>query len=413
MIDHTVRVSRARFRMIADSPWFGHLAMRLIIEPTDQIPTFSTDGTYLLYNPSFLATLTDAELIGVIAHEVMHCAMLHPFRLGKRDPEEYNISADYLVNRDILKAGFTLPKDVLVDSQYDADHWTVESVYAHRQANKPPSKGGQGKQGKGTGNLSTGSVTKPNPNASNESASSGQGKQPSNGPQPSQPSQTPTSGHMTAEDWQIAAEQATMIARKAGKLPGNADRAIKATYATQQDWKQILREFIAATHPSDYSWTRPNRRYIADGLYLPGVVKENTGELVIAIDTSGSIGGPMLDSFASELCAIVEDAKPERIHVVYCDSRVQHAQSFGPDEELRLSARGGGGTAFNPVFQWVESARGAGDIGDMKALIYLTDLECSDCPQQPDYPVLWVAPLWASQVPAFGELIRIDTHDRS
>src|SRR5207244_3632167 len=102
------------------------------------------------------------------------------------------------------------------------------------------------------------------------------------------------------------------------------------------------------TTPSDYSWTSPNRRYVAAGVYLPGTVKENTPRLALAIDTSGSIGQEMLDTFAAELSAIMLETRPAAIDVLYCDSRIQgDVETFTPDDgEITLTPRGGGGTRF-------------------------------------------------------------------
>src|SRR5207253_6141714 len=91
---------------------------------------------------------------------------------------------------------------------------------------------------------------------------------------------------------------------------------------------------------------RPNRQYIASGLYLPSVERRGLGEIVVAVDTSGSIGRLELEQFAAEISAISEEANPEAIHVVYCDAAVQCAQQFGPSEPVRLEPKGGGGTDF-------------------------------------------------------------------
>jgi predicted metal-dependent peptidase len=167
---------------------------------------------------------------------------------------------------------------------------------------------------------------------------------------------------------------------------------------SQQDWRAILGDFVAATAPSDYRWTPPNRRHIASGLYLPSVERRGLGEIVIAVDTSGSIGKRELEQFAGEISAISEEAKPEAIHVVYCDAEVQFAHHFGPSEPLELEPKGGGGTDFCPVFQWVDEK----EITPV-CLIYLTDLCCNSYPQAPEYPVLWVTD--SRRRAAFGETV--------
>jgi predicted metal-dependent peptidase len=164
--------------------------------------------------------------------------------------------------------------------------------------------------------------------------------------------------------------------------------------------RAILRDFVAATTPADYRWTPPNRRYIAAGFYLPSVFREGVDAIVIGVDTSGSIGTHELEQFAGEISAIAEEAQPESIHVVYCDAAVQSWQQFGSSETIQLEPKGGGGTDFRPVFEWVEQNQ-----IEPVCLIYLTDLCCHLYPAPPEYPVLWVNDSRCTA--PFGETVRI------
>jgi predicted metal-dependent peptidase len=124
------------------------------------------------------------------------------------------------------------------------------------------------------------------------------------------------------------------------------------------------------------------------------------GEIVIAVDTSGSIGKRELEQFAGEISAISEETQPEAIHVVYCDAAVQSAQEFRASEPVRLEPKGGGGTDFRPTFEWVTE----NDVAPV-CLIYLTDLCCDSFPDPPEYPVLWVTD--SRTTAPFGETVRI------
>jgi predicted metal-dependent peptidase len=119
------------------------------------------------------------------------------------------------------------------------------------------------------------------------------------------------------------------------------------------------------------------------------------------VDTSGSIGSRELDQFAAEISAISDEAQPESIHVIYCDAAVQSVQEFGPAESIQLVPKGGGGTDFRPVFEWIEK----NDLQPV-CLIYLTDLYCHSYPERPYYPVLWVTD--SRRTAPFGETIRIN-----
>jgi predicted metal-dependent peptidase len=201
-------------------------------------------------------------------------------------------------------------------------------------------------------------------------------------------------------EWSIAADQAMRTAEACGHEPVRVARPLSESRESRQDWRATLRDFVATTTPADYRWTPPNRRYIAAGLYLPSVFREGIGTIVIGVDTSGSIGTHELDQFAGEISAIAEQAQPESIHVVYCDAAVQARQQFGPSEPIQLEPKGGGGTDFRPVFEWVEENQ-----IEPVCLIYLTDLCCHSYPAPPDSPVLWVTD--SRRTAPFGETVRI------
>jgi predicted metal-dependent peptidase len=201
-------------------------------------------------------------------------------------------------------------------------------------------------------------------------------------------------------EWSIAAEQAVRIAKSCGHEPADVERLLSGNRQSKQDWRALLRAFVAATMGSDYRWTPPNRRHIGAGLYLPSIDRSGVGTIVIGVDTSGSIGEEELEQFAGEITAIADDAQPEAIYVAYCDAAVQSVQEFGPSEPTILEPKGGGGTDFRPVFEWVE-ANGISPA----CLIYLTDLCCHSYPEPPHYPVLWVTD--SRSTGAFGETIQI------
>lgn len=391
------RMTRTRTRLLLDHPWFGSLAMRLKIVADESIPTMSTDGTTLSYNPAFVEKQTDAHLMGIMAHEVLHVVLLHPYRRGSRDKEQWNVACDHMVNLDLVAAGFQLPADCIIDKKYAG--LSADVIYA-QLGNEPKPKG---ENGKSKAPLSTGTVQDA-PQSSGNASSKSDSSKPANGA--GEPSKDAGTEPMTEEDWKIAAEQASSVARAAGKLPGDAARSAKNSRDNPEDWRAILREFIEHTTPSDYSWSQPNRRHIADGLYLPSIFRENTGKIAILIDTSGSISQKILDSFACEVTAIMHEARPEEVLVVYCDTRVRHTDTFTPDDEkITLTCHGGGGTKFAPAFDHLNTLE-----NPPIACIYFTDLENSSSERltEPNYPVLWATGKHVTRKPAFGEVIRID-----
>jgi len=139
-------------------------------------------------------------------------------------------------------------------------------------------------------------------------------------------------------EWSIAADQAMRSAKACGHEPANLDRPLNESRRSKQDWRTILRDFIVARSPSDYRWSPPNRRYITSGLYLPSIARAGVGPIVIAVDTSGSIGAKELEQFAGEISAISDEGQPEAIHIVYCDAAVQASQEFQASEAIHLRA---------------------------------------------------------------------------
>ena len=120
------------------------------------------------------------------------------------------------------------------------------------------------------------------------------------------------------------------------------------------DWRNVLRQFVEKAKNDSRSWARPNRRFISQGIYAPSVGGEVLGELAFAIDCSGSIGQREINEFAAEVRAVWEDGKPVRIHVIYFDSQVCHYEKFERDDDLHIEPHGGGGTAFSPVFRYMD-----------------------------------------------------------
>ena len=121
-----------------------------------------------------------------------------------------------------------------------------------------------------------------------EPQNGGDGQEPSSGTVGDAPAESGDGQEMSEADWKVAAEQATAVAKGCGKLPSGVSEAIKRASTIPADWREILREFIEHTVPSDYSWMSPNRRHISNGIYLPGMIRENLGHIAVhvAIDHS-------------------------------------------------------------------------------------------------------------------------------
>ena len=376
---------RARITLLNHQPFFGQIALNTPVIFTDSIETMGVDGVSLFVNPKFVEEKSQAELCGVIAHECLHVALLHPTRRGQRDPKKWNIATDHAVNLELLKAiraddGYLmeLPDDCLADPQYEG--MSADTIYNRL----PDDKGDDGDQ---------------------------PGDQPGNQPGDS-PGDTGGCGEVFDAPADVSVEeieaeikqrvvQAAHSARAQGKLPGNMESMIDDMLKPVVDWKSKLREHFERVFPSDYSWMRPNRRFLHEGLYLPGVEKDGTGHIVVGVDTSSSVSDDEIKQFISEINSICEDVVPEKVTVIYCHTNVWAVDEFEADEDFTVRPRRGGGTEFVPVFEEIEK-RGI----QPKALIYLTDLGCNGYPTTPSYPVIWGATDRYS-TPPFGEVIDV------
>jgi len=397
-IPSVVRIQKARTTLLLDHPFFGTLLFRLGGRPSSAIATMATDGVSLFYNPAFVETLNAAELAGVLAHEVMHPALQHHTRRGDRDRARWNMACDYAINPILLDSGLTLPKDVLIDNRFRG--MSAERIYnLIEEDEKQEGSTGQSESLPGDGSGGSEDSSLQSDEAGNEphapSTPGGVG-QVLDAPEPE--AESAPSVAEQAREWEIAAEQAETIAKVAGKLPGGAVRALEAAQAAKVDWRELLRRAWSDTIPADYSWTRPNRRHVWSGLYLPGATSEGVGEIAIAVDCSGSVSSRQLGLFEAEVRSILAGQRPRLVHVLYFDAAVQRVETYQAGQPVSLSPVGGGGTDFRPCFEWLQDH----DVVP-QTLVFLTDL-CGAFPSEgPTYPVIW-ASTECRKAP-FGEVV--------
>lgn len=375
------KMSAARIQLLAGHPFFAMLALKLKLQEERGIKTADVDGKTLRYNPDWIDKLELPEVVGLNAHEVMHCAVRHMLRRGSRDPQKWNLAADYEINRTLKNANFQLPDGGAISDAFK--DMTAEAIYA-LLPDMPGDSGGEG-QGGGAGEDPGGcGGVRDAPSQDGENKAS------------------PAEMAEQEADWKLAVAQAAQVAKARGKLPAELEKLVEELLEAKVDWQSVLRRFISASVPTDYSWTRPNRRFVAQGLYLPSVHKEGVGKIVIGNDTSGSISDELLQQFAGEINMIVKEVRPEEVVVVHCDAMVHHVQRFQPDEDVVLEAKGRGGTDFRPVFDWVEQ-----NGEEPRCLIYLTDMYGGFPDDPPSYPVLWASTSGVRDAP-FGEVVPIE-----
>ena len=371
------RIVKARASIIMDSVFFGSLMVRLQPQLDNNIQTMATDGKHIYYNANFVDGLNDAELKGVIVHEVMHCAMAHHARRGDRGARGWNMACDYAINPLVKESGFMLPKDALDNPAYAG--MSAEEIYALF----PDGDGdGGGDNDMGSDHWNVGGV---NPGA-------GEGD---------------TTGKSDLEqeqqNWKNAVAEAALTARMMGKMPAALNRFVEELMDATLPWQELLARFMHNVAKNDFNWSRPNKGLLQNfGIYMPTLHSDACGTVALIVDTSGSIGQRELTEFGAELNGILDMVRPERVHVIYCDAAVAHTEEFTPDQyPVRLEAHGGGGTDFRPAFEYIDN-----NLSDVQCAIYLTDMYGTFPDSEPDYPTMWVSNSQISEAP-FGQVIQL------
>lgn len=381
-ISETIRrIQRARTTLLIDQPFFGMLALQLKVIESTLNDTAWTDGQSMGFNPAFVASITQDELIGVICHEVMHCACGHPWRESGRQHGRWNKACDYAINPIVTNAGLRLPKGALLESQYDGKN--AEWIYDRLPEDQKDDSGGNGN---GCGEV----LPSPSGSDSNDDPTV-QGKGASD-----------DHAINTASDWAQYTKQAIQSAKMQGKMPAGVAREIEVATKPIVDWRSLLRKYLSEITTADYSWTQPNRRYLHNGLFLPSLRSIACGKIAVAVDTSGSIDTVTLAKFSGEMQAIFSEMQPSSVDVLYCDAKVHRVDTFERGEAFEMKPIGGGGTAFEPIFSHYDSP----DAEQPVVLVVFTDMYGS-FPESSDIPTIW-ASTSDIEVAPFGDVVPIN-----
>jgi predicted metal-dependent peptidase len=372
------RMAKARTRILLDQPFFATLLLKLRLIESEDIPTAATNGEVIMYNPDFIKSITDAQTVGLIAHELMHCVFQHMTRRGHRNPRKWNRAGDYVINPGILNSGMQLPPGGLLDERYEGK--TTEEVYAMLpdEAEDSEPLNPEGFPGPSSGT--------PTDWVFDSSA------------------KTPAEKQRQQDDWTINLQQAVNNAKNAGKIPAGFKELIDSFGAPTINWRVALRRFFTGYSKRDYSWAKCKRRLIGQNIYLPSLHSEDLEDLVIGVDTSGSVSKHELELFSAELNDILQGFDAT-ITVIYCDAEVQAVDTYDTDvlpRDLRNDFPGRGGTELRPIFEYIEEHNLR-----PSCMVYFTDGGIYDSRlTAPDYPFLTIttdAPL------KFGDNIKMET----
>jgi predicted metal-dependent peptidase len=354
----------------------------------DDVPTACTNGKDEMYGRAFVDKLSDAEFRFVMLHECYHKMYRHLStwqHLNAIDSMRTNQACDYVINlklanTDAYKSQWiVMPQGGLMDSKFT--NMNTDQVFKLLEDSGEGGQGqGQGKQGQGQG----------------------------------------FDEHDWASAKELSSDEAEALAREideavrqgaimAGKMGTGGLRDLKDLLEPKKDWRELLRDFISTTCAGkDYStWRKPNRRYIGYNMLMPSSISESLGEIVVAIDTSGSIGERELRAFLSEVKGICDSVKPSKVRVLYWDTEVCGHEVYNQDELDNLpkatKPKGGGGTMVECVPTYMN------ETGiKPECVIVLTDGHLGNSWGTWNVPLIWCIQGNKRATPNVGVAVHID-----
>ena len=379
-------MSQALVGLLLDHPYYGGLAMQLKLEVIDQ-GTMATNGVTIFYSPKFVLAITFEEVQGVLVHEVCHVTYLHHLRIGTRQHMPWNYAADAVINPIVMEeAGIRLPTGGVLVPEWA--NLSAEQAYSRIPVLEIP----EGGSGEGEG----------------DDDGQGQGMSPPSWGEVL-PLKKEDGSDMTPAETKIAEEEvkqkiigAAERAKSIGKLPAAIEGYVEGLIKPKVDLYSRLAKAIAGENPDQWSWAKPNRRFVVSGDIFPSQEKTGVGNILLSIDTSGSVSDKEIKQYTGMVSAILEDYSPERVVVVRHTSYLTGWEELEPGEAINgMRHEDRGGTRIAPVFAWIKENQ-----FPVTTMIALTDLEINDFPEEPDFPVLWVT-TGATNAP-FGEVVKLE-----
>lgn len=374
------RVKKALEKILLFHPYFGWVTAKWDIQESEQVPTAGTDYKNLLVNEKFINSLSEDEVGGVMLHEILHCLFLHPTEVTRaeqkgKDPDLWNIATEVVTNAsalDIIKQTsmpFSLPGTPFSPLRDDPAKFKGKSIYFYDPCGSKESVEEIYQKLKNK-KMDTSECT---------------GLAPLFKDILKVKEKDAESTEATIEGTQTAIAVLSALNKKMqGDAPMSFKRYLQKLTTAQIPWQRILHNFVSSSISAgtdDLSWSVPARRNPYKDVLLPGTVDETLPNIVVAVDTSGSISEKELDLFISEIVSLARYT--EEITIITCDADVHEKIKVreAGDFFKKLNFSGGGGTDFRPVFNEVKRAL---------CLVFFTDGYGTYPEKKPPYPVLWI-----------------------
>jgi len=376
----------------------GIIMMGKSVVLDDNCPTAYTDGIDKYYGREFIDNLPQEEVNFLVGHENGHILLRHVTRFGaqmKEDAELTNASADYVLNDMLVEANkshkakskeggyitpfMKMPEGGLYDEKYH--NWSTNEVLRDLKKQK--------KEGKN-----------PETNTLDEHrAPTGSSKD---------EKETPMSQAQRKELDKKIEEVVRQGGMVVGKLGGDIPQVVKEMLQPVINWEEVTMDFVSQTvkGAEEYAWRPFSKRHIANDIYLPSTIKETLGELIVSVDVSGS-GAVSLDAFSSELQHICTATNPERVRVLWWDTKVTGEQIFSGNYDnihSMLKPTGGGGTRPECIIEYLSSENITAE-----AIIVFTDGLFGKTPDwDTTIPTLWVTTWEEKYLPKNCKVVKAD-----
>ena len=407
--DVAIKLSAACTRLILDRPFLGALVLRMPMKAADPkwCATIGTDARHLYYNPDYIDSLSLEQTQFALAHEALHCALSHFARREHRNAHRWDIACDLAINPILVKEGMTAVPGALYNIGYEG--MMAEEIYPlvkedteeqthdehlYGKENRPAQQQPQDdndsqpdEQDSDNQESAAGNDSQPDEQDSDnqESAAGGDGGEGEQQAAGESDALSDAEKEQLSVQWRQRMAGAAQQAMQAGKLAGSLRKLVDHLLQPQLPWRMLLARYMTASSRDDYSYMRPSRR---EGEAIFPSLRSAQADIVVVLDTSGSIKPAEMQEFVTEIDAIKGQVRA-RITLHACDAALatEGPWVFEPWEEFALpgNIRGGGGTRFTPVFEHLDAQ---GDSPDL--LVYFTDAEGEFPEMEPRFPVIWL-----------------------
>ncbi len=395
------KISQAKAKLLVDYPYFGTLASKLELVLNEDIEAFKSDGKKLEYSSSFLEEAEISELEFVLANGAMHISLSHENRKNKRSGWLWQMATDMAINDMLVENGLDRPNAAQYRVRFKGMY--AEEIYAELKSDILRDDEDLEYEADDADDIENNDDSKSEEKEVNSSTSNEEEEVTSLDKLEELKQEVSTTDKYLQEEIlkeQLLAEEAISLLESEfykGEAPTHIDRFFKLDFLGKIDWRDELKSALDRYFRDDYLLIPPNKKFLSQGIYLPSTTSQ-TFRLVIAVDSSGSVDEELLGQFLSEVNFLMSLVSHYQIELIVCDEKIHSHRTFFSGESLEVDIKGGSGTNFRPVFEFIEN-----EFADVKLLLYFTDLKGKFPLSEPNYNVKWISSK-EEEIP-FGEII--------